>query len=284
MRDFSVIQALIGKGVRQEELKYVDCYVHQTLGLFIPSMGACGYARREGHCHPSYMIVIVFPDTGDRRMEKKNQYPAVVLSPDIPHSDLPEQTRYYCILIDKNYFERQYGLYTSQKPYFEHQKFMVCGDILKALNTFAFEYSKKMQNAEITLAAQATLITHWLIRSILGETMDVRSISSNYEVGRIQQYIELHFEQNITVGDLARLAHLSESGLNRLFKKETGLTPMEYVIETRIEKSKTLLRHKEIPITEIAMRCGFGSNAHFTSCFKRLLGVSPSEYRQAYRE
>lgn len=284
MRDFETIRSLVGQDLKEEELKYVDCYVHDPLGLFIPSIGTCGYAQRENHCHPSYMVTVLFSRSEKELGIKRNRYTAAILSPGIPHSDLPEEWRYYCILIDKDYFEQQYFLYTGETPYFENKQFTLCSDILKTLNTFAFEYSKNMQHAEITLSAQVTLITHWIIRSILGENMDMRSVSSHYEVGRIQQYIEQNFDRSITVGDLAQLAHLSESGLNRLFKKETGLTPLEYVIETRIEKSKMLLRRKDIPVTEIAMRCGFGSNAHFTSCFKRLAHVSPSEYRQAYRE
>ena len=112
----------------------------------------------------------------------------------------------------------------------------------------------------------------------------MRSVSSNYSVGRVQQYIELHFGENITVKKLAQTAYMSESSLNRLFKKETSFTPIEYLIQTRIEKSKILLRRKDLPITEIAQRCGFGNSAHFTSCFKRLVNISPSEYREAYKE
>ena len=110
-----------------------------------------------------------------------------------------------------------------------------------------------------------TIITHWIIRSILGENMDMRSISSNYIVARAQHYIEEHFNENITVSQLAQLGHMSDSNFNRMFKKETAQTPIEYLIIIRVQKSKTLLRRKDIPITEIAMRCGFGSSAHFAN-------------------
>ena len=141
-----------------------------------------------------------------------------------------------------------------------------------------------MKNSDITLNAQKTLITHWIIRSILGENLDMRSVSSNYQVGRIQQYIELHYSENITVKKLAQMVYMSESSFNRLFKKETSSTPIEYLIEARIEKSKTLLRRKDISITEVAQRCGFGSASHFTSSFRRLMKISPTEYRELYTE
>lgn len=289
MDDLEIIKSLIGETVTAEDLKYVDCYVHEHLGLFIPSTGRCGYAARPSHVHPSYMFIITF--SSGSLMIKPNveiedtHYLAAALSPEIPHEDFDDsQIHYYCIMIHKEYFEEQYRMYTEEKPEFSWKQFAVCHDILKTLNTFAFEYSKKMQNSDITLSAQATIITHWLIRSLIGENYDMRAISSNYAVARAEHYIEQHFSENITVNQLAGLGNLSVSSFNRIFKKETKLTPIEYLIEIRIDKSKKLLRRKEIPITEIAMRCGFSSSSHFSASFSRVNHISPTEYRNAYNE
>lgn len=286
MRDISLIKSLVGDSLREEELKCVDCYVDKNLGLFIPSTGRCQYAERINHTHPAYMIGIVFdPEKAGicPGIERKdNHYYAAIVSPDIPHNDF-EETYYYCIMINREYFDQQYERYTSEKPYFEGKEFVICSDILKTLNTFAFEYTKNMKNSGITLEAQTTIITHWIIRSVLGENMDMRRISDNYAVARAQQYIEQHFGEAVTVGVLAELGHMSESGFNRIFKKEINKTPIKYLKEIRVEKSKTLLRRMEIPMTEIAERCGFGSSAHFAAEFKRITEVTPSKYRESYK-
>lgn len=289
MIDFEIIKSLIGETLTEEELKYVDCYVHNKMGLFIPSVGACQYAARPFHTHPSYMFLILFSlDSVSIKTEielKESHYFATVIAPNIPHNDFEESfTHYYCIMIEKEYFEEQYKMYTGKKPDFDIKQFAICHDILKTLNTFAFEYSKKMQNAHITLEAQSTIVTHWLIRSILGENYDMRAISSNYAVARAEHYMEQHFSENITVKQLAILGNMSVSSFNRIFKKETKLTPIEYLIEIRIEKAKKLLRRKEIPITEIAMRCGFASSSHLSSSFSKQLHITPSEYRNAYSD
>ncbi|MGL4772189.1 MAG: helix-turn-helix domain-containing protein [Clostridium sp.] len=285
MRDFEIIKGLIGETVTEDDLKYVDCYVHSKLGLFIPSIGPCNYAKRPSHTHPSYMITIIFSMEGLGREPSikinENHYLGNIVSPEVPHEDELERN-YYCILIDKEYFEEQYKLYSHEEIDFKGREFAICHDILKALNTFAFEYSKQMQNSNITLDAQKTIITHWIIRSILGENYDMRAISSNYAVARAEHYIEQHFSEHITVSDLAKLVNMSVSNFNRLFKKEMKITPIEYLIEVRIEKSKQLLRRKEVPITDIAIRCGFGSSAHFSSSFSKALGVTPSEFRKVY--
>ena len=287
MKDFLLMKSLIGEDLQEGDLKNVDCYVHEKMGLFIPSTGTCGYAQQDGHTHPAYMVVIMFSTEALTFSPvitlKRNHYLTTVTSPFVAHNDLSRDfTHYYSVMIDKQYFEEQYKLYTDAAPDFDNKQFAMCSDVLKALNTFAFEYSKGMQNSAITLNAQATIITHWIIRSILGETLDMRSISNEYAVARAQQFIEQHFCEDITVERLAELGHCSVSSFNRIFKKEMHQTPIEYLIEARVEKAKTLLRRKDVPITEVALRCGFGSSSYFSTIFKRLTGKTPSEYRHTY--
>ena len=116
----------------------------------------------------------------------------------------------------------------------------------------------------------------------MGETFDMHAVSSDYSVARAQHYMEQHYSENITVSKLAALGYVSNSCFNRKFKKETGLTPIEYLIEIQLKRAKTMLKRKNLTITEIAMRCGFGSSAHFSSCFQNRVGISPTEYHDKY--
>ncbi|MDO5558945.1 MAG: AraC family transcriptional regulator [Oscillospiraceae bacterium] len=277
MEDINIIRKLVGEDLTQQQLAYVDCYVDKKLGLFIPSTGQCGYARKDDHVHPSYMAVIDFSEISS----SYGHYGAYIYSPGIPHSDSCSK-RYYCVMIEKKFFESQFLLYSKKIPVFAPESFVICSDILKALNTFAFEYSKSMMNSDITLAAQSVIITHWIIRSILGETLDMRPVSSDYCVARAQQYIELHYPEKITSDDLARLGYVSVSSLNRRFKEQTGQTPAQYIIDVRIQKSKLLLARRNMSLTEIAQKCGFSSSAHFSSTFSLRTGIKPSEYQSSY--
>lgn len=279
MKNIEWIKELIGTGVTEDELKFVDRYVRPQFGLFIPTTGPCEYAAKKNHTHPSYMVVIYFEEIS----EKQFHYHAEITSPEIPHNDKTEQ-HYYCLLIEKKYFESRYKRYSDHLPIFKEQSFELCSDILKALNTFAFECSKSMMNSDITLDAQTEIITHWLIRSIFGETLDMRAVSDDYSVARAQHFMEQHYAENITVSRLAELGYVSPSCFNRKFKKEIGMTPIEYLIEIRLKHAKTLLKRKNIPITDIAMRCGFGSSAHFSSCFQTRIGVTPTEYRNKFMD
>ena len=262
----------------QFDISEYDCYVREKFGVFIPIFED---VRRESEkvAYPSYEIVIHFGKDSD----KPKHYWAEITSPGVLH-DKKRGMHYYSILVEKEYFEKRFAMYAEDIPAFDGKQFEFCSDILKALNTYVFEHSKSMMNADITLDAQTEIITHWLIRSIFGETLDMRAVSSDYSVARAQHYIEQHYMENITVEKLADLGYMSKTTFNRRFKKEIGITPIEYLIEVRIKMAKLMLRRKENPITDIAMRCGFGSSAHFSSCFQKHTELSPSEYRDKYAD
>lgn len=94
-------------------------------------------------------------------------------------------------------------------------------------------------------------------------------------------YINEHFMENITIGELASLAGLSHYHFIRTFKKETGFTPHEYIINTRVSAAKYLLKNTDMPVKDICYNTGFSSESVFCSAFKRHLGLSPQKYRAA---
>lgn len=277
MEDLESIKNLVGADIAEAVLKNADHYVRSQIGLFIPTEGIYSEASATDHAHPSYMIVIYFEESADKKLHCR----AEITSPGVLHKS-KTGLHYYCLMISRDFFESRYKMYDSQLPKFREHSFPLCRDILKALNTFAFEYSKSMMNSDITLDAHSEIITHWVIRSILGENLDMRAVSDDYSVARAQHYMEQHYGENITVSRLAGLGYVSASALNRKFKQETGMTPIDYLIEIRIERSKILLRRKSISMTDIAMRCGFGSSAHFSSCFQDRVGMSPTDYRNKF--
>lgn len=260
------------------DISAFDCYVREQFGIFIPIYNDRDESA-ESHCHPAYEIIIDFEKDSD----KAKHYWAKIISPGVVHKRSANRHGYH-VFIEMSYFESRFLMYDSEVPVFNGKAFEFCSDILKALNTFVFEYSKSMMNSDVTLDAQTEIITHWLIRSVFGETLDMRAVSSDYSLARAQHYIEQHYMENITVEKLASLGYMSKTTFNRHFKKEIGITPIEYLIEVRLKMAKLMLKRKENPITDIAMRCGFGSSAHLCACFQKNVGLSPSEYRDRYAD
>lgn len=93
-------------------------------------------------------------------------------------------------------------------------------------------------------------------------------------------YINEHFSEEVHLDDLAAMASLSPFYFTRVFAKETGMTPYQYLIATRLSFSKLLLKGSDFSIKEIAFRSGFSDESRFCSSFKKHEGLTPSQYRQ----
>lgn len=92
-------------------------------------------------------------------------------------------------------------------------------------------------------------------------------------------YINEHFAEDIPVSRLARMAGLSQYHFIRTFKKETGYTPHEYLVNTRISTARYLLKNSRLSIKDICFHTGFSCESVFCSAFKKHMGVPPAQYR-----
>lgn len=95
-------------------------------------------------------------------------------------------------------------------------------------------------------------------------------------------YIDQHLTKRLTLGKLAGVAHLSPIYFAKLFRRQTGLSPMAYLRQRRIEQAKSLLAGSDETIERIATAVGFDDPFHFSRTFRRLTGQSPSAYRAAF--
>ena len=85
--------------------------------------------------------------------------------------------------------------------------------------------------------------------------------------------------EHLTVRDAARRAGKSESRMRALFKKATGLSPKKYQMRARLVRAGHLLRETDLPVGAVAEQTGFETIFTFSRRFRKLLGISPSEYR-----
>ena len=92
--------------------------------------------------------------------------------------------------------------------------------------------------------------------------------------------IDLHFEKRPDLDAIAAEAGISRSHLQALFKKELGISPYEYHLQRKFEKAKELLLQSNLSIESIALRLAFRDRFHFSSEFKRRIGIPPGEFRK----
>ena len=97
-------------------------------------------------------------------------------------------------------------------------------------------------------------------------------------------YISIHIDEPITISDLARNAGYTDYYFSRRFKEETGLSVSEYIRNAKIERAKLLLLDSGLSINEIYEELGFGTRNNFFQTFKKVTGVSPSEFRKGIKK
>ena len=100
-------------------------------------------------------------------------------------------------------------------------------------------------------------------------------------IARAIQYIGRNFSEDLSLEDYAAMCMMSKYHFLRTFKEVTGQTPLEYRTRIRMENAKQMLENGEVSIAEIGERIGFPSPAHFSTAFKKNVGVSPSKYAKS---
>ena len=96
-------------------------------------------------------------------------------------------------------------------------------------------------------------------------------------VSRIKDYLNAHFQQNVSVDDLVRITQLSRAYLIRSFQRCVGIPPYTYLIQIRIKHAKKLLA-KKMPVVQVAYEMGFSDQSHLTRHFKSITGITPKQY------
>ena len=96
---------------------------------------------------------------------------------------------------------------------------------------------------------------------------------------RAKQYVQEHYTDEITIADLAAMSEMSPSSFRQRFKEYTGLSPINYIKEVRLERSKELLVNTQLTSKEIAYSTGFNTPYYFSIVFKQSVGMSPLEFR-----
>lgn len=101
-----------------------------------------------------------------------------------------------------------------------------------------------------------------------------------WRLNRVRDFALSHLSEDIQLQQLAQVAGLSIRHFSRNFQKETGESPHRWLVSLRSKQAVKLLQETELPISEIAIRCGFSSQSHLTTTLKKLTGSTPNHWRR----
>ena len=163
------------------------------------------------------------------------------------------------------------------------------GSIISLKDSYRFEkYLHRLYlGFRDALAVREPLLHNYIV-NILTELLLARNQDSSDQrssgiIDDTIAYITDHLQDELSLEQLARQASLSPFYFSGLFKKETGYSPHEYVIQARVNAAKYFLQSARLSQKDICYSCGFSSESSFCTTFKKMTGLTPSQYRKDIR-
>ncbi|MCS2148140.1 helix-turn-helix domain-containing protein [Scandinavium manionii] len=149
---------------------------------------------------------------------------------------------------------------------------------------FLLDADWQQQANHLALSSATTLLLTHLIQHYTSAQWQLPKVTGGlapFVLRNVLAYMEANLAQPLTLADLAQEAALSEYHFARMFSLSMKMAPHQYVMQRRMARAQELVRHTALPLTDIALACGFSSASHFSNRFKSALGMTPSQLRAA---
>lgn len=248
------------------------------------------------HIHPEYELVYIENGRGQRQIGSHISYyeqgDLIFLGPSIPHSSFSNADYPDNIEIVLQFSEDFLNLGVTTLP-----EFYTIQEICKrSRQGISFYGETKQRIGEVlkTLFDLEPLPRFLRLMEILYdlsksneydllhvENMALEIHANDYErIQKVYDYVSQHYTQSITLQEIADLSGLSTNAFCRFFKKVTERTFVQFLNEYRVHRTCDMMRQKNTSLSEIMYDCGFNDLAYFSRQFKKIMGLSPREYRR----
>lgn len=192
----------------------------------------------------------------------------------------------------QNYFDLLFEQLKQQQNY--DMVHMVCMELIVLLNKCAGYYfpeevmfeRKQRIYQEFRSMEELNEIASWLKREFLSvlREKEGRASGSKGIISDVQKYIKENYASDITLIQLSELVHLNKNYLGNLFRKETGQSINEYIIEIRMAEAKELLLHTQLTAKTIAEKVGYEDERYFYKIFKKTTGYTAKDFVKNFKQ
>lgn len=154
--------------------------------------------------------------------------------------------------------------------------------VLNCMRSILQEMQDRKQEYETICLAYMDIITVQLMRNASVSVSQTQArFPANRQCAAVRHYIDQHYKENINLDMLAERVNINKYYMSHAFKREYGVSPINYLIFCRIREGKRLLSETDLSLSQIATVLGFSSSSYFSQSFRNSEGMSPSEYRRA---
>lgn len=212
---------------------------------------------------------------------------------DFPEASLGNPTQCLALEIDRQkirdtltQLNERHAKVEESKPWdIDYSQFHIhnsleLSDTINRLTRIPVENNPKMKDILAELTVQELLVRLMQTHAYSLLVDQSARLQNQHRFAYVVQYIKEHLSENLSVAKLASMACMSEPHFFRSFKRELGLSPLDYIIRERISAAKNILRTPGTSISEACYRSGFNSLAYFTLQFRRTEGYTPSIFKK----
>lgn len=192
------------------------------------------------------------------------------------------EVKYVSIFLDKQKLQDlSKTIFNKSELHFKNENNLIDHSLVEAVRDFSYESKNKQSGFEFILDSIVTQISVTVLRQL--QNCETSSPKQQYNTSRneIRAAIDFLWENKNTkfsLKDLCKIVNLSPYYFIRLFKDTIGQTPYEYYMGIKVDRALQYLKERKYSVTEVSQMLGFSSHSHFTSIFKKRLGITPSEF------
>jgi AraC family transcriptional regulator len=276
---------MLGRGP-YPDLNHMNLYHSGGVGLVVPKTRLV--LLKGQHVHNSYEFLVPFNDIISNKIEKryclaqKNKiFPFNSEQYHGPERDI-EDISFIAVLADKLVLNNiAKTIYGKSDVVFKNQNFEYDFELSLLISQFIGEWEQTQPGYRFILESLSVQILINLLRKIkhnlLGET--TKSTTNEIGINRVVEFLQENYNRDYSFEEVAKIANLSPFHFIRFFKNQTGKTPYDFLLDIKINRAKEMLENKIYTITEVSISCGFNNVSHFSTLFKKRVGVTPSQYR-----
>lgn len=206
----------------------------------------------------------------------------IIVNPNVTHTELgiPGTTFEYVVLgIQGLQFQP-----SESGQHFNYNKYNLSSyekELQFCLHALINELRSKEDYYEAVCQNLYDILIYYIFRKTKTELSIASSKKITKECRFIEEYIDEHYTEDITLQTLSDLTFMNKYYLVHAFKNYKGTSPINYLIDKRIEESQHLLANTNYPVSKISDQIGFSSQSYFSQVFRKRTGLTPNQYRKS---